>query len=64
MKSQRPQPDRHTKIALTIAALAYSNCLYLVTQPDLSPSEAQLLEASIVILTASTQKLLKDDGKS
>jgi hypothetical protein len=62
-KEQHPQPNFKTKIALTIAAIAYGNCLYLITQPDLSPPEVQLLEASIVILTASTQKLLEEDDK-
>jgi hypothetical protein len=60
MKPQRPQPDRHTKIALTIAALAYSNCLYLASQLDLSPPETALLEISIVILGESTRSALKD----
>jgi hypothetical protein len=43
--------------------LAYSNCLYLVTQPDLSPPETALLEISIVILGESTRSLLNDNDK-
>jgi hypothetical protein len=63
MKTARPQPDRQTKIALTIAALAYSNCLYLATQPDLTPPQTALLEISIVILEESTRTALKDNDK-
>jgi hypothetical protein len=62
-KSNRPKPDLKTKIALTIAALSYSNCLYLINQPDLTPPETALLEISIVILEESTRSALKDDDK-
>jgi hypothetical protein len=44
MKAQKN--DLKTKIALTIAALSYSNCLYLINQPDLKPPSSKSRSSS------------------
>jgi hypothetical protein len=60
----KQKSDFNTKIALTIAIISYCNCLYMITRPELSPPEAQLLDVSIVLLTGSTQKLLQDKNNN
>jgi hypothetical protein len=45
--------------ALTIALLSGSNCLYLSTQPNLTPEQAHLLNTSIVLFASSSKTLIR-----
>jgi len=57
MKTNRPNFANFA--ALTIALLSGSNCLYLSTQPNLTPEQTHLLDTSIVLFASSSKTLIR-----
>jgi hypothetical protein len=62
MKTNRP--NFANIAALTIALLSGTNCLYLSTQPHLTPEQTHLFHTSIVLFTKSSETLTRQKRDS